>query len=82
MKSGGGHAVKNISLIKRRPHKCGAPGTLYKFHQVVTEGAFPVNWIIDKGLAQAGGMQISYDSHNKTPRNNRGGNKTISNDYL
>jgi hypothetical protein len=28
----------------------------------VTEGAFPVNWIIDKGLALRGGMQISYDA--------------------
>jgi hypothetical protein len=28
----------------------------------VTEGAFPVNWIIDKELAEEGGMQISYDA--------------------
>jgi hypothetical protein len=27
----------------------------------VTEGAFPVKWIIDKELAASGGMQISYD---------------------
>jgi hypothetical protein len=31
----------------------------------VTEGAFPVNWIIDKGLALRGGMQISYDAKKK-----------------
>jgi len=28
----------------------------------VTEGAFPVNWIIDKELAEEGSMQISYDA--------------------
>jgi hypothetical protein len=28
----------------------------------VTEGAFPVNWIIDKELADEGSMQISYDA--------------------
>ena len=28
----------------------------------MTEGAFPVNWIIDKELAEEGSMQISYDA--------------------
>jgi hypothetical protein len=37
----------------------------------VTEGAFPVNWIIDKGLALRGGMQISYDAKEKAPRDIR-----------
>jgi len=35
----------------------------------VTEGAFPVNWIIDKELALTGGMQISYDSEKKNAAN-------------
>ncbi|MEJ1538774.1 hypothetical protein, partial [Escherichia coli] len=52
---------------------------LRKFHQGVTEGAFPVNWIIDKGLGVRGGMQISYDA---TRQNGRRGGKKISNDYL
>jgi hypothetical protein len=61
---------KIISLHKRRPRKCAAPAGLGKFHQVVTEGAFPVNWIIDKELAAGDGMQISYDRRlgiNPTP---------------
>ncbi|WP_227414433.1 hypothetical protein, partial [Enterobacter cloacae complex sp. P3B] len=65
--------------IKRRPRKCAAPFGLRKFHQGVTEDAFPVNWIIDKELAAKAGMQISYDM---APQNICRAVVRIRNDYL
>lgn len=38
-----------------------------KFRQGVTEGAFPVNWIIDKGLARREDIMISYDGAAMAP---------------